>query len=374
MTRPKLLPLLALFVALLLSAGRTSALPGDLSTKFPVNDDNPTANIPSQDDRAENPLEFGYFLQDLIARAEGAFLKKDWANAVKYYEALAKTVPDRAISFSRLCVAYAELGKVDQAAASCEHAISRGGAQVMDHFRFITLSLQKKKLDPSYVAALDASIAHVRAFVATNAAEPEASASSAPSALAAPSTSPSARTPAAASNAPSPRPALSAFAATHQAAVEEAERRKQAASKGAPAEQQPVNLALDIEVLACKLAVRLKDAKRLAACVQALQGVHADEKVILPFEWSAALVAKDQPKASAILQRAEAMQYPAPALAAMRTEQQKIFKSSLIPNGLRHGGTAWLFGFLLVLLVAAGVLWRTLASQKRRKLGPENPA
>ena len=44
--------------------------------------------------RDGNPLEFGYFVQDLLAKAEIATKKQDHQAAIRYYRALAIGVPD----------------------------------------------------------------------------------------------------------------------------------------------------------------------------------------------------------------------------------------------------------------------------------------
>src|SRR5688572_8373447 len=57
--------------SVLAAANPVASAPDDLATKFQINDANPAANLPSVEDANENPLEFGYMIQDLIARGEG---------------------------------------------------------------------------------------------------------------------------------------------------------------------------------------------------------------------------------------------------------------------------------------------------------------
>ncbi|MEN9581591.1 MAG: hypothetical protein RJA70_4600, partial [Pseudomonadota bacterium] len=54
----------------LLVASAAAAAPGDLGTLFQVNDEDPTKNIPTLEQRNTHPLEFGYYLQDLVARGQ----------------------------------------------------------------------------------------------------------------------------------------------------------------------------------------------------------------------------------------------------------------------------------------------------------------
>src|SRR5262245_12584459 len=79
---------------------------GQLSRKFRINDANPEASVPDLKVANENPLEFGYFLQDLLLRAEEARKAKDYPAVVRYYRAVAKGAPERAKGWGKLCEAY----------------------------------------------------------------------------------------------------------------------------------------------------------------------------------------------------------------------------------------------------------------------------
>src|SRR4051812_42102541 len=50
-------------------------MPGQLSTIFKINDADPESKVPTPQQRIGNPVEFGYYLQDLLARAESATKK-----------------------------------------------------------------------------------------------------------------------------------------------------------------------------------------------------------------------------------------------------------------------------------------------------------
>jgi hypothetical protein len=340
--------------ALCLVALPAGAAPGDMSSDFTIDDEHPSNKVPTLEQRNESPLQFGYWLQDMILRGERAAKQKDWPGVIKYYEALARAVPDRAISFSRLCLAYGETGKMEIAAANCGKAIQLGGATVIDHFRFVNDSLAKPKLLPNEVADLDASITHLREK-APKAAASDDSAHSVP--------------------------------ASDEERVKEnflKLRAKQAAAKlqgvgsvppiasavANSEEQLPVtvNLPLEIEMLACKLAARLEDARRLAACVGGLQSVKAPDALILPYEWSGALVAKDAPRAAALLERARSLGYPADALQTMLDEQEKkLAQKGVVARLKRWGWASW---GIAALAVALGlVAWRVL-SVRIRKLPP----
>src|SRR5690349_18331618 len=87
-------------------ASQARLVPEQFSQLYKINDDNPEANVPTAKDRTANPLEFGYFLQDLLTRAEVAALRKDQAGVIKYYRAVAAAIPEEAKGWSLLCEAY----------------------------------------------------------------------------------------------------------------------------------------------------------------------------------------------------------------------------------------------------------------------------
>jgi hypothetical protein len=138
---------LALFlvVATLLSVGagiaRAEPTPGkhELSD-FKIDDGNPEASVPSADLQNRQPLEFGYFLQDLTARADAAVKKGDHVTAVRYFRALTKATPT---SFAprRLCEELELLGDLSSAVIACRTAISRQGATVGDFVHFVRVVL-----------------------------------------------------------------------------------------------------------------------------------------------------------------------------------------------------------------------------------------
>ncbi len=137
--------------------------PDDLGTEWTVNDDSPDTNIPGEGARNRNPLEFGYWLQDVTARGVKASEEGDHEKAVKYFKALAKAVPDRAVSFGRLCAEYEALGKRDAALLACSAAITRSGVLLSDYERLVHLVLAKPdRLNEKEVATLAEVVQHVR--------------------------------------------------------------------------------------------------------------------------------------------------------------------------------------------------------------------
>src|SRR5262245_13049807 len=63
-------------------------VPEQFSTIFKIaDDDNPEESVPGPKDRIRNPLEFGYYLQDLLTRAEVETKRHDYPRVIKYYRA-----------------------------------------------------------------------------------------------------------------------------------------------------------------------------------------------------------------------------------------------------------------------------------------------
>ncbi len=117
--------------------------PGDWLSQWPISDSDPESSVPSEEQRNKDPLQFGYWLQDALVKGDIAWKKKDYASAVKYYRAVAKAVPDRAIAFRKMCDAYEALGDRDKAVASCLSAIAVEGVKYSDYARYVRLVLAK---------------------------------------------------------------------------------------------------------------------------------------------------------------------------------------------------------------------------------------
>jgi hypothetical protein len=336
----------SLGLSVALSSAPAFALPGDLATNYRVDDENPIRSIPTPEQRDADPIEFGYFIQDLIARAEGAFEKKEWERSVKYYEALARAIPEAAVSYSRLCVGYAELGKVEVAAANCGRAVQLSGAKVLDHLRFVGLTLQKPVFTVKDAEDAEASLAHLRAHVASKAPPKvlRADAGATPSA----------------SGARSKEDIKRDFLAL---------RERRALEDLGAREPEPKNdaaLATEVEVFACKVGIRLRDAARLERCLAALEEQKTNPALRLPFEWASALIRKDEARAAALLDRAKSHGLPASAIQAMQTEQESAFASAGIRGVFRRSPMIPVLS-LLGLLAVAGIGWFGVRRYRRRQ-------
>lgn len=116
-------------------------LPG--ASGMPIDDDDPEASVPPPQVRDARPLEFAYYLQELIERAARATQRKDHRKAARYYRALAKAAPERSVAFSRLCESLEAGGDVAGAIGACKEALAREGAVLNDHLRFVRLVLAR---------------------------------------------------------------------------------------------------------------------------------------------------------------------------------------------------------------------------------------
>ena len=81
---------------------------------------------------------------DLATQAELAEKRGDFADAVRYYQALAKAVPHRSISYGKMCAAYEALGDRDNGLTACRSALGREGVRLEDHARTVRLLLGGK--------------------------------------------------------------------------------------------------------------------------------------------------------------------------------------------------------------------------------------
>jgi tetratricopeptide (TPR) repeat protein len=133
-------------------------------SKWPVDDADPESGIPGDAQKNADPLEFGYWLQDLARKAEQAADRGDHAAAVRFYGALAQAVPDRAVAYLKLCQQYEAMGDRDRAIDSCGQGLLRDGLTVGDYAHFVHLVLSRPgPLGDKETLALTAVLGHMRA-------------------------------------------------------------------------------------------------------------------------------------------------------------------------------------------------------------------
>ncbi len=132
-------------------------------SKWAIDDAHPDSNIPAEKDRDADPLQFGYWLQDLVVKGDHAAQIGDHVAAAHFFETLGKAVPDRAIGFIKACDEYEAAGEIDTAIERCGEALLREGLQVKDYTHFAKLVIGKPgKLSDKEKGALTNLIAHMR--------------------------------------------------------------------------------------------------------------------------------------------------------------------------------------------------------------------
>jgi tetratricopeptide (TPR) repeat protein len=122
-----------------------------------IDDADPERSVPDAEWAHAHPMEMGYLMMAFADRADAAEKARDYLAAARYYRALGKAVPDRAVSFGKACRAYEAAGDVGAAAASCREALGKGGVTVDDHLRFVRTTLRLPgSLDAHQVADVEA--------------------------------------------------------------------------------------------------------------------------------------------------------------------------------------------------------------------------
>ena len=166
--RPGLTGQVALAVLLLVAVpvrARANAPPearGDVSS-WKIDDADPEKSIPSAKDQNRDPVEFGYWLMDLTARAAGAAKRGDHQAAIRYYTAMAKAVPDRSVAFTKLCTEYEAVNERAKAVAACGMGLFREGVTVNDYVHYTNLVLTTPgPMNTGELTALTAVIKHLR--------------------------------------------------------------------------------------------------------------------------------------------------------------------------------------------------------------------
>jgi tetratricopeptide (TPR) repeat protein len=144
------------------SEAQTPASVAHLSSKFSVDYRDPEKSVPTAKERDSNPLEFGYFLQDLLEEAELARKNNDLQAVIRFYRAVAKAVPDNAKGWSRLCEAYELVKDRERAIRACKYALARPAVELQDYVRYANLILAKDgALLPAEISDLNVALAHL---------------------------------------------------------------------------------------------------------------------------------------------------------------------------------------------------------------------
>lgn len=116
---------------------------GDLST-FQIDDADPVHHLPSGPALGKDPIQLGYYIQDLIARAEKAGKKGDHVAEARFYQALTIIAPDEAYAPRKTCEAYEAAGDHANAVLACRTVLGRPRTNVNDSVHFVDLVLATK--------------------------------------------------------------------------------------------------------------------------------------------------------------------------------------------------------------------------------------
>jgi hypothetical protein len=135
---------------------------GDRLSQFKIDDADPEAGVPAAEVQDKMPLEFGYYLQDLAAKAERAAKAGDHAAEARYYRALTKAAPTSAYGARKLCEALEATGDIPSAITACRTTITREGSTAGDYIHFVNVVLSSRgPLPPLEQKELQAVIAHL---------------------------------------------------------------------------------------------------------------------------------------------------------------------------------------------------------------------
>lgn len=145
------------------------AVPEAIPTTIAIDSADPESSIPSPEEAMRNPLEMGYLMMALSERGEAAMQKGDASAAAKYFRAIGKAVPDRAVAFRKACRAHDAAGETEQAIETCRAALGKGGVTIQDHLVFVRVVLDKKgPLGATEVGDLDAVIERLAGELGAN--------------------------------------------------------------------------------------------------------------------------------------------------------------------------------------------------------------
>jgi tetratricopeptide (TPR) repeat protein len=281
--------------------GGAQGAEGDpLKTRFIIDDADPESKVPSAKEALGAPLQMGYWVMLVSERAEQAAKRGDLGKAVKYYRALAKAAPNRAVGFTKTCETYEAMGDWKDAVDACATALEREGVTIADHEHYVRLVLSKPQaLTPVEIAKADAVIAHLAGEIA--------------------------KFPAQGADAASP---------------EIVQGRK-----------------LLVERLKCQLGARLQDRKRLESCTSALRRIAPQDPAVVAFSFALALTKADLDEAERLIADAKRFGLNDAGVALMRGKlSAELEKRPLL---LRIFGNARAIAVIgLVLLAGLALLAR----------------
>jgi hypothetical protein len=131
-------------------------------SKFPLDDADPESSIPSPEEAARDPLQMGYLMVDITRRAEEALKQGQPARAARYFRAVAKAAPDRALPLRKACAAHQTAGEIAKAFEMCRATLRQADASADDRFNFLDVALKKPgTLTPAELGDIDRTVARL---------------------------------------------------------------------------------------------------------------------------------------------------------------------------------------------------------------------
>jgi hypothetical protein len=131
-------------------------------SQWPVDESDPERTVPTPEQRDSSPLQYGYHIMDLTDKAIAAAERGDHHAEARFYSAVAKAAPDRAVGFAKACRAFAAAGERDKAVAACTKAVARPGITVGDQIFFTRLFLDREgELSAEDIQRVETIIDHI---------------------------------------------------------------------------------------------------------------------------------------------------------------------------------------------------------------------
>jgi hypothetical protein len=130
-----------------------------LVSKFPIDDADPESSIPSPEEAARDPQQMGLLMMEMTQRAERAMQEGKPARAARYFRALTKAAPDRALPFRKACAAHKSAGEIAKAVEMCRTASGLPDATLDDYLNLLGITFEKPgRLTPAELRDIDSTI------------------------------------------------------------------------------------------------------------------------------------------------------------------------------------------------------------------------
>jgi hypothetical protein len=133
-------------------------------SRFKIDDADPEGSLPDAKKLADGPLQYGYLIQDLAAKAQQADKRGDRAAAIRYYRALSKITPKSPFAPRMLCNDLEATGDLATAVMACRTVLTLEGVTAQDYVHFVHLQLTKSgQVDPAERKEIESVMAHLAA-------------------------------------------------------------------------------------------------------------------------------------------------------------------------------------------------------------------